>query len=94
MIPDSIVQLFAADQIKIFLERSMAIFKSKMAFLGQKLPFFLFLTFDRHEGISIILKSMIPDSNNFLLSIRCKFFWKDPWPFSNPKWPFLGLLDI
>ena len=31
MIPDSIAQLFAVDQMKIFLERSMAIFKSKMA---------------------------------------------------------------
>ena len=31
MIPDSIVQLFAADQIQIFSKRFMAIFKSKMA---------------------------------------------------------------
>ena len=31
MIPDSIVQLFAVNQKKIFVERSMAIFKFKMA---------------------------------------------------------------
>ena len=36
----TIVQLFAADQMKIFLERSMAIFKSKMAIFRPKMAIF------------------------------------------------------
>ena len=63
MIPDSIVQLFAADKMKIFLERSMAVFKSKMAILSPKWPFLgPFDILETGKYKNIYQKWMIQDS--------------------------------
>ena len=52
MIPDSIVQIFTADQMKVFTEISMAISKLKMAIFKPEMAIFrIFLTFERQEGI-------------------------------------------
>ena len=52
MIPDSIVQIFAADQMKVFSEVSMAISKFEMAIFEPEMAIFrIFLTFEKQEGI-------------------------------------------
>ena len=47
MIPDSIVQLFAADQMKAFSKIAMALFKSKIAIFKHKMT--IFRPFDLSE---------------------------------------------